>query len=99
MLFEFEKRRAICTAFLVLPTINYGELLATNNLYATLRLMTTIIDRATDARATMKQTDQYKGRKESLLLYWSHRLHVVCVGTGRRSRYIENHTITYGNIL
>jgi len=29
-LFEFEKRRAISTAFLALPTIKYGECLATN---------------------------------------------------------------------
>jgi hypothetical protein len=30
-LFEFEKRRAISTAFLALSTKNYGELLATYN--------------------------------------------------------------------
>ena len=57
-LFDFEKGPAIPNAFLALPIINWWII---NDLQ-----FLGDPSWATDARATMKQTDRCKGRKESL---------------------------------
>jgi hypothetical protein len=57
-LYNVRVRKTTCNPnciFLPLPAINCGELLETYN-----------PSWATDARATMKQRDRYKGKKESL---------------------------------
>ena len=112
MLFQFEKRHAILTTFLTLPTINCGEFIATYNVrwpcYRWRPLLSCWYpcnheSKGVDARGERNHCERrlmpwiQMNILIWLLLCWGLRLRVVC-GEGV-SRCIEDHAVSSVNLF